>query len=130
MKKVYLAGQPNEYDGKWKDEFKKIPGFDFYDWEIHSNQASPETFFPDDLKGIYASDIMVANPSLKPSEATWIEVGVFYRNNVQNPGDFCKNLIIIWKEERNPKWSIEFVRKVGVVVDTFERAAEELNKFK
>lgn len=130
MKKVYLAGQPNEYDNGWKDVFKKIPGFVFHDWEIDSDQTSPETFFPDDLKGIYASDIMVANPSLKPSEATWIEIGVFYRNNVQNPGDFCKNLIIVWKEDRNPKWSIEFVKKAGIVVESVDRAIEELMKLK
>lgn len=31
MKKVYLTGQPNEYENNWKEEFKKISGFEFYD---------------------------------------------------------------------------------------------------
>lgn len=44
-KKVYLAGQPNEYENNWKESFKKIVGFDFYDWEFDSNQTSADTFF-------------------------------------------------------------------------------------
>ena len=49
MTKVYLAGQPSEYD-KWKESFREIKGFEFYDPEIDSDQSSSETFFPQDLK--------------------------------------------------------------------------------
>jgi hypothetical protein len=128
MKKVYLAGQPNEYANNWKEEFKKIPDLLFHDWESDSDQTSPDTFFPDDLGGIYSSSILIANPGVVPSEATWIEIGIFYSKNVKNPGDLCKNLIIIWDEERNPKWSIEFVKKAGVVVTSIEDAIAELKK--
>ena len=127
--KVYLAGQPNEYENSWKEEFKKIPGFDFHDWEVDSDQTSPDTFFPDDLKAIYAADILIANPGTAPSEATWIEVGLFYAKNTEKPGDFCNKLIIIWKNEREPKWSIDFVKKAGIVVDSVEKAIEELKKY-
>lgn len=130
MKKVYLAGQPNEYENNWKEVFKKISGFQFHDWEFDSDQTSPDTFFPDDLKGICSADILVANPGIAPSEATWIEVGAFYTNKIETPGDLCKNLIIIWKETRNPKWSIDFVRKTGIVVDSIEKAIDELVKLK
>jgi hypothetical protein len=126
MKKVYLAGQPNEYDNNWKEEFKKIPGFQFYDWEFDSDQTSPNKFFPDDLKGVYSADILIANPGVAPSEATWIEIGVFYSKNVKQPGDFCSKLIIVWKENRNPKWSIEFVKKTGYIVSTVQEAKEKL----
>ena len=37
---------------------------------------------------------------------------------------------LIWKEERNPKWSIDFVKKTGTVVDSLEKAIEELEKLK
>lgn len=130
MKKVYLAGQPNEYENNWKEEFKKLPGFDFYDWEFDSDQTSPDTFFPDDLRAVFSSDILIANPGVASSEGTWIEIGAFYSRNIKNPGDFCDNLIIIWKESRNPKWSIEFVKKTGIVVSSIEEAVEELNKKK
>jgi hypothetical protein len=130
MKKVYLAGQPNQYEQNWKEDFKKIPDFEFYDWEFDSDQTSSDTFFPDDLKGIYSSDILVVNPGTAPCESPWIEIGVFYGRNIQQPGDFCKNIIIIWKEERNPKWSIEFVKKVGTVVSSIEEAIKELEKLK
>ena len=126
MRKVYLAGQPNEYANDWKEELKKIPNFQFHDWEFDSDQTSPDTFFPDDIKGIYSSDILIANPGTAPSEATWIEIGIFYSKNVVNPGDLCRNLIIIWNEDRNPKWSIEFVKKAGVVVSSVEDAMVEL----
>ena len=69
---------------------------------------------------------MVANPGMAPSEATWIEIGYFYANNTHKPGDFCDKLIIIWQETRNPKWSIEFVKKTGFVVRTFEEAKMKL----
>jgi hypothetical protein len=128
MKKVYLAGQPNQYESDWKEVFKKIPDFDFYDWEFDSDQTSPETFFPDDLKAVYSSDILVANPGVAPSEATWIEIGVFYKKHIANPGDICKNIIIIWKEDRSPKWSMDFVRKVGIVVGSVGEAINELKK--
>ncbi len=130
MKKVYLAGQPNEYENNWKEGFKGISGFEFYDWELNSDQTSPDTFFPDDLEAVYSADILIANPGVAPSEATWIEIGSFYAKNVKMPGDFCNNLIIIWREDRNPKWSIDFVKKTGVVVDSIEKAIEELQKLK
>lgn len=124
--RVYLAGQPNEYENYWKEEFKKIDGLDIYDWEIHSNQTSPDTFFPDDLRGIKSSDYMIANPGIKTSEGTWIEIGYFYANNTRAPGEFCNRLIIIWKDERNPKWSIDFVKKTGWVVNSVEEAKKKL----
>jgi len=129
MKKVYLAGQSNEYDNNWKELFKALPDFNFYDWEFDSDQTSPDTYFPDDLNGVKRSDILVANPGVAPSEATWMEVGFFYANNVEKPGDFCKNLIIIWQKDRID-WSIDFVKKAGIVVETFEEALEELKKLK
>ena len=128
-KKVYLAGQPNEYENNWKEIFNKIPSFEFYDWEFDSDQSSPDTFFPDDMKAINDSDILIANPGIAPSEATWIEIGSFYMKNAI-PGDYCERLIIIWKEERKPKWSIEFVKKSGKVVSSVEEAVAELMKLK
>jgi nucleoside 2-deoxyribosyltransferase len=125
-KKVYLAGQANEYETNWKEKFKKLDGFDFYDWEFDSNQTSPNTFFPDDLNGVKKADFMVANPGLVTSEGTWIEIGYFYANNVKTPGDFCDKLIIIWSEDRNPKWSIEFVKKTGWVVSSVDEAINKL----
>ena len=121
MKKVYLAGQPKEYD-PWKEELKKVEGFSFFDWEIDSDQTSPDTFFPDDLKAVHDADILVANPGTAPSEATWIEIGYFLATHTKQPGDTCKNLVIIWQENREPKWSIEFVKKAGYVVNTVEEA--------
>lgn len=129
MKKVYLAGQSNEHDNDWKENFKKIPEFNFYDWEFDSDQTSPDTYFPDDLNGINNADILIANPGIAPSEATWIEIGLFYMKNT-TLGNRCEKLIIIWKEDRNPKWSIEFVKKVGIVVSTMDEAILELNKMK
>lgn len=126
MKKVYLAGQANEYENNWKEEFKKIDGFEFYDWEFQSDQTSPDTFFPDDLKAVDNADILIANPGVAPSEATWIEIGYFLAKKTSVPGETCKNLIIIWKDERQPKWSIEFVKKAGKVVSSLEEAKEEL----
>lgn len=124
--KVYLAGQSNEHDNNWKEAFKKLKNFDFHDWEIHSDQTSADTYFPDDLNGVKNADILIANPGLAPSEATWIEIGYFYANNVKNHGDFCNKLIIIWQEDRNPRWSLDFVKKTGVVVSTFDEAVERL----
>jgi len=129
MKKVYLAGQSNDYDNNWKELFKVLPNFDFHDWEFDSDQTSSDTYFPDDLNGVKRSDILVANPGVAPSEATWMEVGFFYANNIKKPGDFCKNLIIIWQKDRID-WSIDFVKKAGIVVETFEKAIEELKKLK
>lgn len=128
--KVYLAGQSNEHDHNWKEQFKSIPGFEFYDWEIHSDQTSADTFFPDDLRAVNSADILIANPGMAPSEATWIEIGYFYGNNIKEPGQFCDRLIIIWQEGRNPKWSIEFVYKAGYVVSTFQEAINILNGLK
>lgn len=130
MKKVYLAGQSNEYENNWKEDIKKIPDFEFFDWEIHSDQTSPDTYFPDDMRAIFNADILIANPGVVSSEATWIEIGAFYGNNVKKYGDFCKNLIVIWSENRNPKWSIDFVKKTGIVVTSPEKAVIELNKLK
>lgn len=125
--KVYLAGQPNQYD-PWRDKFKKLAGFEFYDPDIESDQSSPETFFPQDLIAVSKANILVANPGLKPSEGTWIEIGYFLALKTKCPGETCKNMIIIWKSDREPKWSIEFVKKVGIVVDSVEKAVEELKK--
>ncbi len=123
--KVYLAGQPNEYENDWKKEFNSIDSCEIYDWEIHSDQKSPDTFFPDDLHGVKSSTYLIANPGTAPSEATWIEIGAFYGYNAI-PGQFCNNLIIVWKDDRNPKWSIEFVKKAGHVVPTVQAAKEKL----
>ena len=128
--KVYLAGQSNEYENNWKEEFKKLDDFIFHDWEFDSDQTSPDTYFPDDLKGIKSSNILVANPGIKPSEGTWIEIGYFLANNTKNPGDRCNRLIIIWKNDRFPLWGLEFVKKAGVVVNSVEKAIEELKKIK
>lgn len=129
-KKVYLAGQPNEYEDNWKEVFKNISDFEFYDYEFDSDQTSPDTFFPDDLKAVYSADILVANPGIAPAEAAWIEIGAFYAKSVKTPGDFCQNLIIIWNDNRNPKWSIDFVKKAGKVVNSVEEAIFELKKLK
>ncbi len=125
--RVYLAGQANEYENNWKEEFKSLlTDFDFYDWEFDSDQSSPDTFFPQDLQAVKRSDFLVANPGIAPSEATWIEIGCFYELNTSKPGDFCNKLIIIWKKERQPRWSIEFVNKTGWVVETVQEAIEKL----
>jgi hypothetical protein len=126
--KVYLAGQSNEHENNWKELFKKLDGFDFHDWEFDSNQTSPDTFFPDDLNGVKNADFMVANPGIAPSEGTWIEIGYFYANNTKKPGDFCNRLIIIWKKDRLPRWSIEFVKKTGIIVESAEEAIEKLKE--
>jgi len=128
MKKVYLAGQPNEYDNNWKNKFTKMSGFEFYDPEIDSDQTSSKTFFPQDLTAVHNSDILVANPGIKPSEATWIEVGYFLAAHTNNPGVTCENLIIVWKDDREPKWSIEFVKKAGYLVKTLEEAKSKLQQ--
>jgi len=125
--RVYLAGQKNEHDNNWKKCFDGID-CSFHDWEIHSDQTSPDTFFPDDLKGIQKSDFLIANPGIAPSEATWIEVGYFYSINTSSPGDFCKKLIIVWPDAREPRWSIEFVRKAGFVVRTVDEAVSKLKE--
>ncbi len=124
--RVYLAGQSNEYENNWKKLFKALDGFQFHDWEFDSGQTSPDTFFPDDLNGVKNADIMVANPGIAPSEGTWIEIGCFYANNVKKPGDFCDRLIIVWNKERNPRWSIEFVKKTGTVVGSVEESLKKL----
>jgi len=128
MKRVYLAGQPNQYDHNWKEEFKKIDGLDFYDPEIDSDQTSSETFFPQDLIAVHNSDILVANPGIATSEATFIEIGYFLATHTNNPGETCKNMIVVWKDEREPKWSIEFVRKAGLLVTTLEEARSKLQE--
>lgn len=128
MKKVYLAGQANEYENNWKEEFKKLRNFSFHDWEFDSDQTSPDTFFPDDLKGIKDADFMVANPGVAPSEGTWIEIGYFYGLNTKKPGDFCSKLIIIWKKERKPIWSIDFVNKTGYIVSSVKGAIKKLEE--
>ena len=128
MKKVYLAGQPNQYDNNWKDAFISLEGFKFYDPETDSDQTSSETFFPQDLIAVHDADILVANPGIATSEATWIEIGYFLASHTENPGDTCKNLIVVWKDEREPKWSIEFVKKAGYLVKTLEEAKLKLKE--
>ena len=126
MTKVYLAGQPSEYD-KWKESFREIKGFGFYDPEIDSDQSSSETFFPQDLKAVSKADVLIANPGLAPSEGTWIEVGYFLALNTKTPGESCNRLIIIWNRERVP-WSIKFVKKAGIIVSTVEEAIDKLKE--
>lgn len=126
-RKVYLAGQSNEYEHNWRKKFESLKGFDFYDPNVDSDQSSPETFFPQDLSAIKNSKFMVANPSNKPSEGTWIEIGYFYALNTKKPGDFCKNLIIIWKKSRKP-WAIKFVKKTGYMVGSSAAAAKKLQE--
>jgi len=123
--KVYLAGQPNQYDN-WRTVFKKLKGFDFYDPDSDSDQSSPDTYFPQDLAAVHNANILVANPGTTPSEGTWIEIGYFLALNTKIPGETCKNMIIIWSDKRQPKWSIEFVKKAGKVVISIEEAVKEL----
>lgn len=125
--RVYLAGQPNQYDN-WRSDFKKLKNFECYDPDIDSDQSSPETFFLQDLTAVSKANILVANPGTKPSEGTWIEIGYFLALKTKFPGETCLNMIIIWKNDREPKWSIEFVKKSGIVVDCVEKAIEELKK--
>ena len=126
--KVYLAGQPSEYD-TWKNSFKDIKGFTFYDPEIDSDQSSSDTFFPQDLKAVSEADILIANPGLAPSEGTWIEIGYFLALNTKTPEEKCKSLIIIWNKER-VNWSVEFVKKAGIFVSTVEEAIDTLKGIK
>lgn len=125
--KVYLAGQPNLYDA-WRSDFKKLEDFEFYDPDIDSDQSSSGTFFPQDLTAVSKADILVANPGTIPSEGTWIEIGYFLALKTKCPGETSKDMIIIWRNDREPKWSIEFVKKAGIVVDTVEGAIKELKK--
>ena len=126
--RVYLAGQPSDYD-KWKEKFIDIKDFDFYDPEIDSDQSSSDTFFPQDLEAVSEADILIANPGLAPSEGTWIEVGYFLALNTKTPGERCKNMVIIWNKDRL-NWSIEFVKKAGILVSTVEEAIEKLKEMK
>ncbi|MEK7447338.1 MAG: hypothetical protein AAB632_00860 [Patescibacteria group bacterium] len=128
MKKVYLAGRFSEYDD-WKDVVKKVEGFDFFDPEIHSDQSSPDTFYPDDLAAVKSANILIAHPGPAPCEGTWIEIGYFLAQKSKNTGDFCKELIMIWQKDRID-WSKEFVEKTGIVVDSVEDAIKELEKLK
>ncbi len=128
MKQVYLAGQFKEYD-KWKNEISKVKDFDFFDPELHSNQSSSETFYPDDLSAVKQADILIASTGTTPCEGTWIEVGYFIATHTKSPGDFCENLIIIWPKERID-WSIEFVRKTGRIVENIEEAIAILEEMK
>lgn len=127
--KVYLAGQWNEYENNWKEGFKKLDSFEFFDPEVHADQTSADTYFPQDLTGIKNADILVAHPGVVVSEATWIEIGYFYALNTKKPGDFCEKLIIVWKPEREPKWALDFVKKTGFVVDSVEKAKQKLESF-
>ncbi|MCL4384290.1 nucleoside 2-deoxyribosyltransferase [Patescibacteria group bacterium] len=127
---VYLAGQWNAYHEHWKDEIKKTPGFDFFDPEIDADQSSPDTFFPQDLLAVKRADIMLANPGVAPSEGTWIEIGYFLAFHTKAPGDKCLKLIIIWHETRQPRWSVDFVMKAGVIVGTVGMAQKYLATLK
>lgn len=126
--KVFLAGQWNEYLDNWKESFKKMAEFEFFDPEFDSRQDHVDKYFPDDLNGVKNADIMVANPGLITSEGTWIEIGYFYALNTKKPGDFCDKLIIIWLKKREPKWSIDFIKKMGFVVDSNEKAIKKLKE--
>ena len=129
MKKVYLAGQFSEYNN-WKQTIKRVTGFDYYDPEHDSEQTSPETFYPQDLTAVHEADILIAYPGKIPAEATWIEIGYFLATHTNNPGETCGRLIIIWEKDREPTWSLPFVKKAGCVVRTLEEAAELLVKLK
>jgi len=126
--KVYLAGQWNEYLDNWKESFKKMKEFDFYDPEFDSRQDHIDKYFINDLKGVKEADIMVANPGLIVSEGTWIEIGYFYALNTKKVGDFCDKLIIVWDKKREPKWSLDFIKKMGIVVDSKEKAIKSLKE--
>lgn len=126
MKKVYLAGQPDQYDS-WRKNFEDIQGFDFYNPDTDSDQSSPDAFFSQDLKAVSEADFLVANPGLAPSEGTWIEIGYFLALNTKKPGEKCKNMIIIWNNERI-NWSIEFVKRAGFVVSTPDEAVRKLTQ--
>ena len=126
MKKVYLAGQPDQYDN-WRNNFENIQGFDFYNPDTNSDQSSSDTFFPQDLKAVSESNFLIANPGLATSEGTWIEIGYFLALNTKTPGEQCKNMIIIWNKER-VDWSVEFVKKAGFVVNTPEEAVRKLQQ--
>lgn len=128
--KVYLAGQWNEYLNNWKNSFKKINEFSFYDPEADSDQSHVDKYFIDDLKGVKNTDIMIANPGLITSEGTWIEIGYFYALNTKKLGEFCDKLIIVWDKKRKPKWSLDFIKKIGIVVSSKNKAIEELRKIK
>ena len=118
---VYLAGQPKCYLD-WKKSFYEIKEINCYDPFTDSNQDSPETFFPEDIKGISNSDFLVAHPGIAPSEGTWIEIGYFLALNTKNPGEKCKNIIIIWEDIRLPIWSKPFVEQAGTLVSTIDEA--------
>jgi nucleoside 2-deoxyribosyltransferase len=126
MEKVYLAGQPDQYDS-WRKNFENIQGFDFYNPDTDSDQSSPETFFPQDLIAVSKAKFLVANPGTTPSEGTWIEVGYFLALNTKTPGEQCKNMVIIWNKDR-VDWSIEFVKKAGFVVNTVDEAVKKLQQ--
>ncbi len=126
--KVYLAGQWNEHDNNWKDIFYPLVEFKFHDPERDSNQQSADTYFPDDLNGVKNADILIANPGIAPSEATWIEIGYFYATHTKVLGESCNQLIIIWQDTRIPKWSFDFVSKAGYVVTTPKEAKDLLLK--
>jgi hypothetical protein len=79
------------------------------------------------LTAVSEADFLVANPGTAPSEGTWIEIGYFLALNTKTPGEICKKLIIIWNKDRI-NWSIEFVKKVGYIVNTPEEAAEKLKE--
>ena len=128
MKLVYLAGQWNEYEDNWKEKVKKVTTFNYFDPEFDSNQSSPETFFPEDMEAVKKADILIANPGKVSSESTWIEIGYFLGLKTKRPGEKCNKLIIIWQKDRNPKWSIEFAKKAGIVVGSVKQAIVELKK--
>ncbi len=127
MKKVYLAGQPNKYD-PWRSAFADLNGFVFYDPDIDSDQSSPDTYFPQDLEAVSSADFLVANVGTKPSEGTWIEIGYFLRLSTKTPGEQSKRMVIIYPDDREPRWSIDFVKKSGLVVPTVEEAVHKLQE--
>jgi hypothetical protein len=119
MKKVYLAGQWNQYENNWKEEIKKVNSFSYYDPEIDSNQNSSDTYYVEDMEAVKEADILIANPGMAPSEAMWVEVGYFLAWHTKNSTELCPTLIILWKDERK-KWSKDFVDKAGHVTNSLE----------
>jgi len=123
--KIYLAGPWNIHANFWKTEIKK-GGLNYYDPEIDSNQASSDTLFPDDLKAIRKASKMVVFPSNIPAEAAWFEMGYFYATHAKD-NEKLDSLIVIWKEDREPKWAVKFLKMAGHIVGSVEDAIKLLN---
>jgi hypothetical protein len=123
--KIYLAGPWDSYADNWKTKIKK-GGLNYYDPQIDSNQTSSETFFPDDLRAIREADKMVVFPSDIPAEAAWFEMGYFYATHAKD-NEKLDSLIVIWKEDREPRWALKFLKMAGHIVSSIEEANKLLN---